>query len=69
VLAPGVWHDATWRFDPDGGTFAFTLDDADATPAMHPFPPSGWSPHLGAFTMFAGSTNDAYVTELKVSQP
>jgi hypothetical protein len=73
VMSAGEWHDARWRFDPDAGTFEVTLDDQRLTLANHAFPPgtgnNQWSPHLGALYLFAGSTNDAYVTDVQVSQP
>lgn len=69
VVAVGQWHDALWRFDPDAGTFDFRFDDTPVTLSSHLFPPANWSPHLGWFTLGAGSANNEFVTDVKVSQP
>ncbi len=69
VLEPGLWHDARWNFDPDAGTFAVSLDDQPVTLPSAPFPPAGWSNHLGAFSFGEGAAADLYVTDLRISQP
>ncbi len=69
VLQLGAWHGARWRFDPDGGTVALTLDDAPVALPAPAFPPAGWSAHLGAFTVGGGFLLDGWVTDVEVAQP
>lgn len=69
LLEPGSWHDAAWRFDPDAGTFAVSLDDQAVTLPSASFPPTGWSAHLGAFGFGEGFAADIYVTDLRIAQP
>ncbi len=69
VLDPGLWHDAAWRFDPDGGRVDVTLDDTPVALGSQVFPPQNWSSFLGAFTLFHAGLEDAYVTDVQISQP
>ena len=69
VLEPGAWHDATWRFEPDAGRFAVSLDDAPVTLPGDRFPPAGWSHHLGAISFGEGIAADLFVTDVRISQP